>query len=169
MLAVLCSVSLLPYVIFVAMGVGQIEPSNLMESNVTTDGFADLVQVPYIYTHARTHTCWHSHHLINEEEVIARVCARICVHVRVFVHMCILTCIYVLPRITQAMDHERRVFMCVCVCVCVCVCTRAYAYVYMQVVFWNMNGFDCISTSMGEVQNPTKTVGVWVWVWMCER
>lgn len=72
MLTVLCSISLLPYLAFLAMGVGRIEPSNLMGHNVTADGFGDLVQV----------------------------------------------------------------------------------------VFWNMNGFDCISTSMGEVKSPTKTVAI---------
>lgn len=72
MLSVLGSIALVPFIIFVAMGLGQIQPSNLIAYNVTSGGFDDLVQV----------------------------------------------------------------------------------------VFWNVNGFDCISTATGEVQRPARTIGI---------
>ena len=61
MLTVLCSISLLPYLAFLAMGVGRIEPSNLMGHNVTADGFGDLVQVRYTHARAHAHTLTHTH------------------------------------------------------------------------------------------------------------
>ena len=125
MLVILCSISLIPYVVFVAMGVGKIEPSNLMESNVTADGFGNLLQVPYTHTHthtyARTHARTHKHvYALTPFDkrgggYCACVCARvfICVHVRVYVNPCVYSC----ALANSSSDGPWAACVCVCMCV----------------------------------------------------
>ena len=45
MLFVLGGLALIPFVVFVFMGLWHVQPSNWLTYNVTSDGFSDLVQV----------------------------------------------------------------------------------------------------------------------------
>lgn len=45
MLSVVGGVALIPFLVFVVMGLWHVQPSNWVGHNVTSDGFGDLVQV----------------------------------------------------------------------------------------------------------------------------